>query len=118
MSDLVLTAGIAFLLIGVVCLVAGLAGYLKAEVTWFPPDPDPVDAHHATLPDLRPWLPADVDPRDEMTGEQAQAILRRLAAEFADDVEHAIDQGHADYDLYRRRQHLPGEHHYPKERSQ
>jgi hypothetical protein len=71
-SDLILTAGIAFLLIALACAVAGLLGYF--EVTWFPPDPpqgwtaicaDPVDEHHRTLPDLTPWLPADVDPRDE-----------------------------------------------------
>lgn len=109
-----LAVAVAFLIIGAACLVAGVAGLLTVETVWFPPDVDPVDAHHATLPDLRPWLPGDVDPRDEMTGERAQAILRRLAP----DVEDAIDRGHADYDLYRRRQHLPGEHHYPKENAQ
>ena len=112
MSYLALFAVIALGLLGVVCLIAGLLGYVKAEVIWFPPDPDPVDEQYRTLPDLGPWLPGDVDPRDEMTGEEAQAVLRRLAPHFAADVEHAIAQGHADYDLYRRRQHLPGEHHY------
>lgn len=65
MSDLILTAGIAFLLIGAACLVAGLTGYVRTETIWFPPDVDPIDAHHATLPDLRPWLPGDADPRLE-----------------------------------------------------
>lgn len=65
MSDILLTFAVAFALIGVACLLLGVAGYIGARVIWFPPDVDPVDAHHATLPDLRPWLPGDVDPRLE-----------------------------------------------------
>jgi hypothetical protein len=98
---LLCTAVVLFIL-GVACLAYGLAGLVSR--------PDPVDEHAATLPDLRPWLPGD--PRDEMTGDEAQAILRRLAPDLAVHVQDAIDQGHTDYDLYRDRQHLPGEHHY------
>jgi hypothetical protein len=80
-SDVALTAVIAGGLLGVMCLIAGLLGYVKAEVTWYPPEPDPVDEHHRTLPDLTPWLPARGEPwKPEDKTWRAEELITEIEA--------------------------------------